>query len=86
VSFDNEAAAEASVIEIEGADRPGLLFDIARAIHQQRLSISSAIIATYGERAVDVFYVRDEFGHKVTNVERIASVEKRLLQLLTDSP
>ncbi len=82
VSFDNEASAAASVIEVEGADRAGLLFDVTRAIYEQRLSISSAIVATYGERAVDVFYVRDEFGHKVANTERIAAIEAGLLQSL----
>jgi [protein-PII] uridylyltransferase len=82
VSFDNEASAAASVIEVEGADRPGLLFDVTRAIYEQRLSISSAIVATYGERAVDVFYVRDEYGHKVANTERIAAIQSCLMRTL----
>jgi [protein-PII] uridylyltransferase len=40
------------------------------------------MIATYGERVVDVFYVRDGFGHKVIHPARLASVEARLLKAL----
>ena len=54
------------MVEVEGLDRPGLLYDVTQALFESGLSISSAIVATYGERAVDVFYVRDGFGHKIT--------------------
>ena len=38
------------------------------------------MVATYGEKAVDVFYVRDAYGHKVTNRERLSGIEAHLLQ------
>jgi len=82
VQFDNEASATSTVLEVEGADRPGLLYDVTHAIFESGLSISSAMVATYGERAVDAFYVRDAYGHKVTHPERIAAVEARLKQAL----
>ncbi len=82
VNFDNDASATSTVLEVEGADRPGLLYDVAQAIFESRLSISSAMVATYGERAVDVFYVRDGFGHKITHQERLAAVRERLLKAL----
>ena len=37
------------------------------------------MVATYGERAIDVFYVRDGFGHKITHPDRIASIRAKLL-------
>jgi [protein-PII] uridylyltransferase len=82
VSFDNDASAIATVIEVEGLDRAGFLYDVTRAIFESGLSISSSIVATYGERAVDVFYVRDGYGHKITHKERLAGIERRLLQAL----
>ncbi|MGQ0741396.1 MAG: [protein-PII] uridylyltransferase [Alphaproteobacteria bacterium] len=82
VLFDNEASVASSVVEVEGADRPGLLYELTRALFESGLGIASAIIATYGERVVDVFYVRDQFGHKITHPERIAAVEARLLASL----
>ena len=78
VRFDNNASQLATVVEIECLDRPGLLYEVTQAIFEAGLSISGSMIATYGERAVDVFYVRDGFGHKITHPARLESVEKRL--------
>jgi [protein-PII] uridylyltransferase len=82
VNFDNDASAIATVVEVEGLDRPGLLYDVTHAIFESGLSISSAMVATYGERAADAFYVRDGFGHKITHPDRIARVKERLLKAL----
>lgn len=82
VGLDNDASTTATIAEIEGLDRPGLLYDVASAIFDCGLSISSAFVSTYGERAVDVFYVRDAFGHKITHPERIREIEQRLLSAL----
>jgi [protein-PII] uridylyltransferase len=82
VSFDNNASTTATVVEVEGLDRPGLLYDVTLAIFESGLSISSAMVATYGERAMDVFYVRDGFGHKVIHETRLKAIEARLLKAL----
>jgi len=79
VEFDNEGSANATVIEVEGRDRAGFLYDIANALFLEGLSISSARVATYGERAMDVFYVRDAFGQKITSLDRLGAVKTRLL-------
>ena len=79
VNFDNEASHTATVVEVRGPDRLGFLYDVATALFESGLSISSAMIATYGERVVDVFYVRDGYGHKITHPDRLKSVEARLL-------
>ena len=86
VSFDNQASSNATIVEVEGLDRPGLLYDVTLAMFESALSISSAMVSTYGERAIDVFYVRDGFGHKISHPDRLKTVEKRLLKALeTDS-
>ncbi|MGA7676114.1 MAG: [protein-PII] uridylyltransferase [Rhizomicrobium sp.] len=82
VNFDNEASTTATVIEVRGPDRVGFLYDVTTALFESGLSISSAMIATYGERVVDVFYVRDGYGHKVTHPQRLRSIEMRLLKAL----
>jgi len=86
VHFDNEASQIASVIEVEGLDRPGFLYDVTQALFECGLSISNSMIATYGERAVDVFYVRDGFGHKIRHPDRIAAVTERLEKALAGNP
>ncbi|MEQ1867332.1 MAG: [protein-PII] uridylyltransferase, partial [Micropepsaceae bacterium] len=62
VLVDNSASDSHTVIEVNGRDRPGLLHDLTRGLHVAGLSIHSAQIATYGERAIDVFYVKDGYG------------------------
>jgi [protein-PII] uridylyltransferase len=50
---------------VNARDRPALLAALAAAIHQCGLTIHSAHIATYGERAVDVFYLTAPGGTKL---------------------
>ncbi len=77
--FDNQASQRFTVVEIAARDRPALLNRLARALFDSRLIVHSAHIATYGERAVDVFYVTDLFGGKIDAPARLKAVEKRLL-------
>ena len=70
VRVDNELSNQFTVVEIEGLDRPGLLSDLTRAMADLNLDIRSAHISTYGEKAVDVFYVTDLLGTKVTSESR----------------
>ncbi len=82
VLIDNNASAGYTVIEVNGRDRPGLLYDVTRALYGLSVTIGSAHIATYGERAVDVFYVKDLTGMKVVHKARLAAIERRLLEAL----
>ncbi|RUT26672.1 [protein-PII] uridylyltransferase [Asaia sp. W19] len=84
VVIDNRASERHTIIEINGRDRPGLLYDITRTISEQSLQISSAHITTYGMRAVDVFYVRDGAGTKITSETRMADIRKALLDTLSN--
>ena len=67
-----------TVIEISGLDRPGLLYYLTSTIADLKLKIASAHIATYGERAVDVFYVTDLNGKKISNVGRQQKIKTTL--------
>ena len=82
VWVDNDASHERSVIEISGLDRPGLLFELARALFELKLKVASAHVTTFGERAFDVFYVREENGGKIKSGARQKTVRTRLLQSL----
>ena len=78
VLVNNSWSDQFTVIEVSGLDRPGLLYDLTREISDLRLDIGSAHIVTFGERAVDVFYVRDLTGAKITNGNRQAAIKRRL--------
>ena len=55
--ISDKASSRTTVVEVNARDRPGLLARLARAIHAAGHQLHSAHIATYGERAVDVFYL-----------------------------
>ena len=79
VEFDNAASNRFTVIEVNARDRPALLSRLARALFEAKLMVQSAHIATYGERAIDTFYVTDLFGEKIDSVQRLKGLEKKLL-------
>jgi len=80
VIFDNKASNRFTVIEVGARDRPALLNRLARALFEARLIVHSAHIATYGERAVDTFYVTDPLGEKITSETRMKAIERRLIE------
>ncbi|MBH9969403.1 MULTISPECIES: [protein-PII] uridylyltransferase [unclassified Commensalibacter] len=82
VVIDNQASNSFTVIEINGRDRIGLLYDVTKTIKEQNLQISSAHITTYGIRAVDVFYVKDAFGLKIQDKTKLSLIRDAILQKL----
>jgi [protein-PII] uridylyltransferase len=74
------------VIEVAGRDRPGLLYELTSTMSNLFLDITSAHITTYGEKAVDVFYVTDLTGKKVTREPRQAAIREQLQNVLKGEP
>jgi [protein-PII] uridylyltransferase len=85
VMIDNALSAKSTVIEVTGLDRPGLLYELTTELGKQNLNINSARIVTYGEKAVDVFYVTDLTGGKLMQGARQQKLKKALLDVLSVS-
>lgn len=81
VLIDNKASNRYTVIEVNASDRPALLYALTHGLFQQKLTIHSAHIATYGEKATDTFYVTDLTGAKIDAPARLKAIEKRLLAI-----
>ena len=64
---------------MSGLDRPGLLFDLTAALSRLDLNIGSAHIATFGEKAADVFYVTDLTGDKIIARDQQEAIRQALL-------
>jgi [protein-PII] uridylyltransferase len=84
VFVDNKASGRYTVVEVNSRDRAALLSGLAQAIFESAATIRSAHIATYGERAVDVFYLTDPAGAKITDPAAIAAMRDRLLAAARD--
>ena len=76
--IDNRASNRYTVIETAARDRPALLYALAYALFESKVTIHSAHIATYGERAVDTFYVTDLTGEKIISEARLKGIADRL--------
>ena len=84
VLIDNNVSTRHTVIEVNGRDRPGLLHDVTRALSDLGISIVTAHVSTFGERAVDVFYAKDAFGLKIEHDGKLAKIRACLLEALAD--
>jgi [protein-PII] uridylyltransferase len=82
VLIDNTLSNQFTVLQVSGLDRPGLLYELTNTLSDLNLDIASAHIATFGEKAVDVFYVTDLTNKKIESAWRKKVVEERLLAVL----
>jgi [protein-PII] uridylyltransferase len=82
VIVDNESSNKHTVIEVNGLDRIGLLYELTEALSRLNLNIASAHITTFGEKVVDVFYVTDLTGAKITDNARHARIVRELTEVL----
>ncbi len=81
--INNQLSQHFSVIEVEGLDRPGLLWELTGALSDLSLDIASAHITTFGEKIIDSFYVTDLVGHKITDPSRQARIRNRITAILS---
>ena len=82
VVINNALSERLTVIEVAGRDRPGLLYDLTSSLSDLSLDITSAHITTFGEKAVDVFYVTDLTGKKIVSETRQVTIRERLTTVL----
>ncbi|QQO14560.1 [protein-PII] uridylyltransferase [Bradyrhizobium diazoefficiens] len=82
VTINNQWSDRYTVIEVSGLDRPGLLYELTTAISKLNLNIASAHVATFGERARDVFYVTDLLGAQINAPTRQAAIKSALTHVM----
>jgi [protein-PII] uridylyltransferase len=86
VVVSNSLSEKFTVIEVSGLDRTGLLHALTREISDLNLTIGSAHIGTYGEKAVDVFYVTDLTGQKILSKPRQRKIHDALMRVFHPAP
>jgi [protein-PII] uridylyltransferase len=67
-------------LSIVAADRPGLLYGVARTLARYHINLQTARINTLGDRAEDVFLVS---GEALANPKTVLQLEQDLLNELT---
>jgi [protein-PII] uridylyltransferase len=82
VRIDNELSPDSTIVEVFTVDRRGLLYSLARALHDLRLVIRFAKIGTRVDQVVDVFYVTERDGQKATSGERREEIRAALMAVI----
>ena len=82
VRVDNTTSGRFTILDVFAIDRPGLLYAVARALFQLRLSVARAKIDTLQDQVVDVFYVTDENGEKIIDDPRLETIRRLLMETI----
>ena len=82
VKFLDSASGDATIIEMEGRDRPGLLCHLAEVLRDEDIDVLSAHIEVVGEKAVDAFYVKSRGTDGKLPENRRKALRKILLDVL----
>ena len=73
------------IIEIEGRDRKGLLYDLAQTLLRHQLDVRSAHIEVVGTRAIDAFYVTAKNENELSNPSSRQAVLDDVLAVLSEA-
>jgi len=82
INADNSTSDRYTILDIFARDRGGLLYAITRTLFELGLSVYRAKISTHLDQVVDVFYVTDEHGQKITDEGRLDEIRRRLIEVI----
>ena len=86
VRLDDRTSARATILEVRGPDHPGLLHRVAMVLADAGCDVVAALVDTLGHEVVDVFYVRDASGTKLSATAPSAqALRARLREVLADA-
>jgi [protein-PII] uridylyltransferase len=82
IRFDNTSSDDFTIITVFAYDRTGLLYDISKSLFDFQLDLQVAKVSTHLDQVVDVFYVTDFDGQKVTEATRLYTLRQKLLRAI----
>ncbi len=84
VIIDNKTSDQYTILDIKCKNAPGVLYKITKIITSLGLQINTANVSTYGDRVVDIFYLKNAFGSKVDDNTTIEKVKNSILKELKE--
>ena len=82
VSFENNDTQKQTLMKVTAYDRPGLLSQIGAAMHSCNVTLHKAKIATYGEKAEDIFFITDNNGNILSDKKQFKCLEETITEKL----
>jgi [protein-PII] uridylyltransferase len=83
ISWDNQSSGRSTILELRTGDRLGLAYKIANTLSSLDLDIVFAKVATEKHLALDVFYVTNAAGEKLSD-DRLPAIEEAIRQALAE--
>lgn len=80
VNFENNEIQNQTIMKVIAYDRPGLLSAIGSAMHACKITLHKAKIATFGEKAEDIFFITDEQGNTIIEAEKLKCLEETIIE------
>ena len=80
ISFENNEIQNQTMMKVIAYDRPGLLSQIGAAMHACGVTLHKAKVATYGEKAEDIFFITDVQGNTVTDRGQLECLEQTIIE------
>ncbi len=82
INFHSDTRSLITIMEVVTRDQPGVLARIAMALVECKAQVLNAKIATFGERAEDIFYITDENNRPIESAEQLNKLRETIIQLL----
>ncbi|MBI3569513.1 MAG: [protein-PII] uridylyltransferase, partial [Gammaproteobacteria bacterium] len=82
VLFSPSPKGQLTIMEVTAQDRLGLLYQVALALKQCRVNLVAAKVATYGERAEDIFFINSRERHQPLSPEQLKCLESEIIRRL----
>jgi [protein-PII] uridylyltransferase len=82
VLFRDDSRNQRTIMEVVARDQPGLLAKIALALVKCKVKVHNAKIATFGERAEDIFFITDLNQQPLAQEGQFEELRKTITQLL----
>ena len=83
IDFRSEAHGRVTIMHVTAQDRPGLLHQVALALHQCQSKLAAAKISTFGERAEDIFFIVDRDNQPITDKSKLQQLKEEVIGRLS---
>jgi [protein-PII] uridylyltransferase len=84
VEFEQDETSNSTMMLVKTYDRPGLLSRIAQALQERKIQLRNARIATFGERAEDIFYLVGPGNQSLNDPAALQQLEQTITAYLED--
>ncbi len=84
IILDNKTSENFTILDIKCKNAPGVLYKITKTLTSLGVQINTANVSTYGDRVVDIFYIKNAFGSKVDDKITADKIKTSILKILEE--